>query len=428
MNKYDSLRKQMDTATTKIRSGTNKLTAVNTEMRRVAEVAHNAESIIDDIDAQFAKATKLNKTDIAFLFVATALQCTRWILLPSLDLDFKQTPPSERKASLEGTKIEKQKQKAFLKEYEQDAIISSAMGYFGWNEIIGAPVPYDAMEGSEKFSILGDFSPIGTQLYGKNHHVATLGHDPLLGWVFGTMNIMSRTVTMKDFSSYNVEMYDRSMIDGSLILFRDKRQYITTTPPTTLPVIVGQCIHSFTEDNKRLFAAVARQGMHLASDQFTKMGLPIPMLNAARAQSLLEMGWNSAEAEKVIKKLGKDLAVVGAQAGLSILINFIVKSLHLLYFDGDVENQAELDLYEVKTRKILSYSNAIASGSNILYVALSKDISKLDVGGIMVTIYRLISDGNFIKSIKKEFLENQWYNTVMGDFNEVDYLQEGQYE
>lgn len=428
MNKYDSLRKKMDSSTKRIKSGTNRLAAVNTEMRRVAEVAHNAESIIDDIDAQFAKATKLNKTDIAFLFVATALQCTRWILLPSLDLDFKQMPPGERKTSLEGAKIEKQKQKAFLKEHEQDAIISSAMGYFGWNEIIGAPVPYDAMEGSEKIGILGDSSPIGTQLYGKNHHVATLGHDPLLGWVFGTMNIMSRTVTMKDFSSYNVEMYDRSMVDGSLILFRDKRQYITTTPPTTLPIIVGQCIHSFSEDNKRLFAAVARQGMHLASDQFTKMGLPIPMLNAARAQSLLEMGWNSAEAEKVIRKLGKDLAIVGAQAGLSILINFIVKSLHFLYFDGDVENQAELDLYEVKTRKILSYSNAIASGSNILYVALSKDISKLDVGGIMVTIYRLISDGNFIKSIKKEFLENQWYNTVMGDFGEFDYLQEGQYE
>ena len=425
MSKYDSLRKKMDTSTAKIKAGTTKLNAVNTEMRRVAEVAHNAETIIDDIDAQFARATKLNKTDITFLFVATALQCARWILLPSLDLDFKQTPPSERLTSQQGAQIEQKQQKAFLKEHENEAILSSAMGYFGWNEIIGAPVPYDAMKGSEQFSILGDFSPVGTQLYGKNHHVATLGHDPLLGWIFGTMNIMSRTITMKDFSSYNVEMYDRSMVDGSLILFKDRRQYITTTPPTSLPIIVGQCIHSFTEDNKRLFAAVARQGMHLASDQFTKMGLPIPMLNAARAQSLLEMGWNSAEAEKVIKKLGKNLAVVGAQAGLSILINCIVKSLHFLYFDGDVENQAELDLYEVKTRKILSYSNAIASGSNILYVALSRDISKLDIGGIIVTIYRLISDGSFIKSIKKEFLENQWYNTVMGDFNEFDYLQEG---
>ena len=231
---------------------------------------------------------------------------------------------------------------------------------------------------------------------------------------------------MKDFSSYNVEMCNPMLKEGSLFFFQSNEQVITTQ--TSLPIIVGQTLHSFSEDNKRLFAAVARQGMHFASDAFTKMGLPIPMLSAMRAQDLLELGWNSTEAEKVIKQMGKNLAIVGAQAGLSILINFIVKSLHFLFFDGDPEDKMALDLYEVKTRKILSYSNAIASGSNILYCAISQNYSKLDIGGILVTIYRLITDYKFIKSIKKEFLEKQWYNEVMGDFNEFDYLQEGKYE
>lgn len=421
MGKYDSLRTQLNDSTSKVSTGTSKLTAVTSEMRRVADVSHNAEVIINDIDAQFSRATKLNKTDIAFLFAATALQCARWILLPSLDLDFKKTSPNDRLTSQQGAQIEHQKQKAFIDEHQHDEIVASKGGYFGWNEIIGAPVPYDAMRGSEAFSIK-NFKPEGVQLYGKNHHVATLGHDPILGWVFGTLNIMTRTATMKDFSSYNVEMCNPLLKEGSLFFFQSNEQVITGS--TSLPIIVGKALHSFSEDNKRLFAAVARQGMHFASDAFTKMGLPIPMLNAIRAQELLELGWNSTEAEKVIQKVGKNLAVIGAQAGLSILINFIVKSLHFLYFDGDASNQAELDLYEVKTRKILSYSNAIASGSNILYVALSRDIQKLDIGGILVTIYRLISDGKFIKSIKKEFLEKQWYNTVMGDFNEFDYLQE----
>lgn len=426
MSKYDNLRKQLNASTEKVKTGTTKLTSVNTEMRRVATVAHNAQEIITDIDEQFAKATKLNKTDIAFLFAATALQCVRWILMPCLDLDFNKTPSNERLTSQQGAKIEKEQQKSFISEHENDEIIAGSGRYFGWNEIIGAPVPYDAMHGSEQYNIMGSFSPAGTQLYGKNHHVATLGHDPVLGWIFGTMNIMTRTVTMKDFSCYNVEMANPCLVDGSLFIFQSHEQSITT--PTSLPFVVGQALHSFSEDNKRLFAAVARQGMHFASDAFTKMGLPIPLLNATKAQYLLELGWNSVEAEKVIKKVGKNLAIVGAQAGLSILINFIIKSLHFLYFDGNAENQAELDLYEVKTRKILSYSNAIASGSNILYVALSRDIQKLDIGGIMVTIYRLITDYKFIKSIKKEFLEKQWYDVVMGDFNEFDYLQEGKYE
>lgn len=426
MGKYDNLKKQLNTSTEKINSGTNKLTAVNTEMRRVADVAHNAQTIIDDIDEKFAQATKLNKLDIAFLFAATALQCARWILMPSLDLDFKQTPPNERLTSQQGAQIEKKQQKSFIDEHQNQEIIAGSGKYFGWNEIIGAPVPYDAMKGSEQYNILGSFSPQGTQLYGKNHHVATLGHDPILGWVFGTMNIMTRTATMKDFSSYNVEMCNPMLKEGSLFFFQSNEQIITTQ--TSLPIIVGQTLHSFSEDNKRLFAAVARQGMHFASDAFTKMGLPIPMLSAMRAQDLLELGWNSTEAEKVIKQMGKNLAIVGAQAGLSILINFIVKSLHFLFFDGDPEDKMALDLYEVKTRKILSYSNAIASGSNILYCAISQNYSKLDIGGILVTIYRLITDYKFIKSIKKEFLEKQWYNEVMGDFNEFDYLQEGKYE
>ena len=426
MGKYDNLKKKLNTSTDKINTGVSKLTAVNSEMRRVADVAHNVQTIIDDIDEQFAQSTKLNKTDIAFLFVATALQCVRWMLLPSLDLDFSKTPPDKRLTSQQGAQIEKKQQKAFIDEHQNQEIITGSGKYFGWNEIIGAPVPYDAMKGSEQFDILGSFSPAGTQLYGKNHHVATLGHDPILGWIFGTMNIMTRTVTMKDFNSYNVAMCNPLLKEGSLFFFQSNDQIITDS--TSMPIVVGKTLHSFSEDPKRLFAAVARQGMHFASDAFTKMGLPIPMLNAMRAQDLLELGWNSVEAEKVIKKVGKNLAVVGAQAGLSILINFIVKSLHFLFYDGNADDKMAIDLYEVRTRKILSYSNAIASGSNILYVALSQDVAKLDIGGILVTIYRLITDHKFIKSIKKEFLEKQWYNVVMGDFDEFDYIQEGVYD
>lgn len=419
MGKYDALKQKLNASVSKMNDSVDTLGKVNQEMYRVSNIARNAETIIGDINERFQKTTKLNSIDISFLFVATALQCARWIFMPSLNFEFQPKPSEQRLTSQQGAQIERKEQRAFLKEHEQDELISSSWGYFGWNEIIGAPVPYDAMQGSENFAIKG-FKPEGVQLYGKNHHVATLGHDPILGWIFGTMNIMTRTATMKDFASYNVEMYDRSLKDNSIIFFQDNRQKITT--PTTLPMIVGGCLNSFMEDHKRLFAAVARQGMHFTSDAFTKMGLPIPLLNAKRAQELLELGWNSVEAAELVKKIGTDLGIIGAQAGLSILINFIVKSFHFLFYTGDLNNQTELDLYEAKTRRILSYSNAIASGSNILYVALSKNIEKLDIGGIIVTIYRLITDHKFITSLKKEFLEREWYNMVMGDFVEFDYL------
>ena len=87
------------------------------------------------------------------------------------------------------------------------------------------------------------------------------------------------------------------------------------------------------------------------------------------------------------------------------------------------------NLYSVKTRKILSYSNLIASASNVIAVAIAaavgvssgnpevvkKALNYLDIGGIMVTVYRVISDRNFICEVKKEFLEQQWYSIVLGE-------------
>lgn len=61
------------------------------------------------------------------------------------------------------------------------------------------------------------------------------------------------------------------------------------------------------------------------------------------------------------------------------------------------------------------YSNVIASSSNVLYVALQKDISKLDVGGIAVTLYRLVNDRDFIRKVKEEFIQQRWHELIQGD-------------
>lgn len=47
------------------------------ESNRVADVAKNAEKILADIDEKFESCTGLKKMDVAFLFVAVALQIVR---------------------------------------------------------------------------------------------------------------------------------------------------------------------------------------------------------------------------------------------------------------------------------------------------------------------------------------------------------------
>ena len=103
----------------------------------------------------------------------------------------------------------------------------------------------------------------------------------------------------------------------------------------------------------------------------------------------------------------------------SILINMLISLVHGLFYDPRMHGNR--DLYEVKTRKILSISNTIATSSNLIWVGGNmaagneKAIEDLDIGGLLVTIYRLISDVRFISNIKKEYLENEWTKRVVGE-------------
>ena len=73
-------------------------------------------------------------------------------------------------------------------------------------------------------------------------------------------------------------------------------------------------------------------------------------------------------------------------------------------------------LYEVRTRKILSYSNAIACSTNVLICALTENFDKLDIGGIAVAIYRLITDETFIRQVKEEFIFGNYKSLIEGNF------------
>ena len=90
---------------------------------------------------------------------------------------------------------------------------------------------------------------------------------------------------------------------------------------------------------------------------------------------------------------------------------FIFHLYKICYFETDKDNS----LLEVKIRKILSYSNAIASGSNLIQTALSQDINNLDIGGLIVTINRIVTDKKFIEQIKDEFIFGEYKKTLLSE-------------
>lgn len=419
------------------------------ESTRVAGVAANANNIVADIDKEFEQITSLSNVDVAFMLFATMLQSIRWVLMKELQLPkmeelSPEIPIEERLRANEknhkggvydgmssGSEYEHEALAKYIEDnndiakQSENEFYNRENHYRSWIEIITQPVPYDAMNGLDKRLVpnianLNKQNPNGTynNIYGANHHVATLGHDPILGWFFGTVNIMTSTISFADFQNYRVQRGHKikslgELVSSNELLYSD--QVIDYASPCSILEILYECFLSTKEDNKRVAAAVAKQAMHFASDKYCIEGLPIPILSiidAEKTQELIEKGWNSVEFEKILKK---DLKQIGISAGLSLLINLVIEAIYLLCYDVE----EDISIKRVKVNKILSISNTISSSSNILYVALTKNISKLDIGGIGVTMLELLHSASFIRDIKQEYIRNRFENIVMiGDYGD----------
>ena len=98
------------------------------------------------------------------------------------------------------------------------------------------PVPYDAMHakpGTIPINI-NNINGYGKELTGMNHHVATLGHDPVLGLLFGTMNIMTRTITYINLSNFYVESLTQLDKRSQWVDYNSPYTFSSNTKLTTL--------------------------------------------------------------------------------------------------------------------------------------------------------------------------------------------------
>ena len=415
------------------------------ESKRVEGIAHNTKNILDDIDIHFKQITSLNTIDIAFLFFATMLQVMRWIMLPELKLSKMSELPlsvdkSERLVSNErshiggiyhskksGAEYELEKLEKYNNKHHdiflesQKEFYEKQNRYRSWIEILTQPVPYDAMNALDK-KIIPNIAGLNKQnlngsynnIYGKNHHVATLGHDPILGWFFGTANIMTNTISFVDFQSYEVIQGHnvkalRKFLPSNELQFSD--QAINYSRPRSLTSIFQECVFSMEEDYKRIVAAVVREAIHLASDKYCVQGLPIPILstiNPQKAQELIEQGWNSLEFKKLFTD---DIKHSGVSMEVAVLINLIIESIYLFC----LKTNDEFELRKIKIKKILSMSEVMASSSNVLYVMLTKNIAKLDIGGFATTMLTLLHSQGFMQKMKQEYIRNNFESLVMGN-------------
>lgn len=373
------------------------------ESYRVAEVARNSESILKNIEEEFESQTKLTKKDISFLFFATALQCVRQYFLT----DFKDRGGHQE---TEQGVLGKNKYDLHNLQARADAGLEIRHHKYykpSLEEIILHPVPFDTTKGGSQFGDSNPFFGVGS----LGHRVSTLGHDPILGWIFGTANIVTSTLTGWNMQSFHV-LSKTGAGGGDFLKAKASTAKVLSY---TYDALANQGF----EGKKKVGSALIKEGIHLASDVHSKKSLPIPVISTfdpKLASSLADYGLDMS-----------NILTVGKQATLAIAINTLVAMIHGMTFNEDRDGSKKL--YEVRTRKVITYSNVIASASNVITVAIGatigcssnnqdlikKSLQKLDIGGLLVTLFRLISDAKFIRKVKEEFVLGNFDKMIMGE-------------
>ena len=169
----------------------------------------------------------------------------------------------------------------------------------------------------------------------------------------------------------------------------------------------GKAFDRIAEQPTALVASLIKQVIHIGTDLYTPCGIYLPSANLVLSKT---------NVERLTKFISTgDIIKFGTSMKLAEMINMLISAFHLLLYDASELPSQEV--YSVKTRKIIMYSDLIATTSNLIWVSGNMmggnegAIKDLDIGGLIVTINRLLNDTEYIRQVKEEF--------VFGGFNKM---------
>ena len=345
---------------------------------------------LDKIENEFDKKTHLNSIDKKILFFATSVLTIKTLVTPYIlkKLEYGNSFDPNQRMKHNDPAIAKE-HRAANDSFRDTASKYHEQGY--WMNILYQTPPFDTTVGSLS---------IGFNMEGRYHRLHTLGHDPILGWVFGTANILTDTVTLDNLETYRVIRKPKLMI---------------TTQAVSLADMFQESFEMSKVDLLNLPAALFAEAQHLKSDRYTKAGLPVPLLSTFAPELAGELYKSQYDELCFIR----DIKFVGMSAAISTFFNMIITFVHGLYFDGKSDKR----LYEVRTRKILLIANSIAGGSSIISAFITKNPKNLDLGQLLVSVKRLFSDIRYICKIKEEYISQEQDKALLKSLQELDYLE-----
>ncbi len=347
--------------------------------KRIEETCDSAREILDNASGEFSRITSIfNKVDLPLFILSLILHgAAAYVMKELRGMDDKEIA---------------QKTKRIFNLQEEHSGRMNQDYYCSLQEIWANPVPFDAVQKAEKYKFL-------KILKGANHRFVTLGHDPILGLFFGTANIMTSTLTKSNFESWHIST--------------DNKVDKITERASTIEIFRQISIRIENEGKDgwiALGSSLLKEITHLQTDLPSTMSLPIPVVpvfSPKLAQKLSIYGINT----------GTILQGYAATTIINNIINFTCAILHRLVMkEGDDER-----LFEARTKKIIMYSNMMATCSDLgytLYLCCLGKLSalkKFNLGGYIVTLKTIINNTEVIGEIERQFILHEFEKRLNDD-------------
>ena len=363
----DNLKNQKKGIKKKLKRELKSLSDATHKIEKMNEVIANADSIIETLDYKFETTVKIQKENLPFLWIAVALQTVRQYMLSFPERTAHNVADKEAHA------IE---DKIFSNERFTDTSGYKQRYYYNpLNNIISKGVPYDTLKNSKQFNLGGGINS-NRGFTPDSHRIKTLGHDPLLGYVFGTANILTSTLTTTSGVTVHVK-------NGEICAKASTKK------------MFEYASNRINQDKKSAIAAFIKQYLHIKSDEYSIDGLAlpgVPLTSEELTSWLMDIGIDYANTK-----------IMGKQMVYAQLINFVILALYsLINYKAE-----EPSIIQVKGAKIIEYSNVISSTSNLIYSCLTSDVKKLDIGGMVTTVYSIVTSKKIQYELKKEFIEKE---------------------
>lgn len=373
MNGYDSEKEKIDS-----------------ELHAFGDKVNNLPQYIANVDEEFERLTKIQNKDLPFLVFASTLQVGRQLL------------SSKLKTRL--TDQESANSTPFHNEEHSDR--RTRKYYATKTEIANNPVPFDAIRKSEV--VKNNNNP---KLNGFNHRYTAVGHDPLLGLVFGTANIMTKTITV----TKGKFLYDTYHV-GSGLASNGSGTYnidMLTNQASTSLMFEHICSRLKTEKRdgwEALAMSLGKEIVHLLSDVRTAKSLPLPVISSA-----------SPDLSRILNLCGIDTlsaTMFTVDLLLSKLIDMAIAYTHTLCYNP--QKDGSLETFTVRTKNIIYYSNLISVASTTIqtlfraYMGDEDAILKFDFGGAISSLNVIWNTPLIISDMKSDYIRNKT----------IDYLKE----